>query len=433
MTREKTAPHVLAKRQYLNQIDSSIKEFNELEAPTSEQNAKLTQDLYEITKQYLAAGYGAKNFQALHLFRHGECTNSDKGFGMKPNANINSGADVTMSKFDYSALLHKKTSPNVVFSTMTRAIETAKNFIKGLNDKDYRPTAISSSKITEIAEGPSGFGIEKISDYGALLAPSSGVSVLHKFFLVLSFIRYVIFGFGSVLNDNKVAKNKALQTIRANSTLSPTEHSSDVTHTTDKERANGLAKQIVQEIDKGNESDLIVVGHGNSIRNTLGDLFMEYQKDHRKKDNLDFAESQELMVFENEKGQKSIFMLPFRLQVDQHAQGKMNARYVDYAEIASFQIVKAEVNQKQNEIGSEVSPQLGSWKQMEQQGLPLKQQSTEEPKQTTKPKLTTVSGSEISTPENENELDEHQPNHDDEFDDYVQPSQPTGTWPDFIS
>lgn len=100
-----------------------------------------------------------------------------------------------MKNFDYSALLHNKQAPvQVLFSTMTRATVTAANLIQGLAKSQGKEQvrAKSSPKITEIAEGPSGFGIEKSSEYWKLINPNSGVKLSHRimlffhgFFLVL--------------------------------------------------------------------------------------------------------------------------------------------------------------------------------------------------------------------------------------------------------
>ncbi|HHT0591794.1 TPA: hypothetical protein ACTXXA_000748 [Legionella anisa] len=89
----------------------------------------------------------------------------DKGLGFKPNANINSAANENMNHFDYSSLVHN-TNPTtnavkVLFSTMTQATVTAAHFVENLSQKGIQVFAKSSRKITEIAEGPSGVGIEK--------------------------------------------------------------------------------------------------------------------------------------------------------------------------------------------------------------------------------------------------------------------------------
>ncbi|QLZ67630.1 hypothetical protein FOLKNPGA_00403 [Legionella sp. PC1000] len=335
-------------QKYLKRIQNRITKYNQLSAPTPLDNKQLIDDLYLFTQTYLkkACTNDADNFKVIQLFRHGECTNADKGYGFKPNANINPAADANMKHFDYSVLLHNQSNDaHVVFSTMTRATVTAANFIKGLRTHNKKVTAKSSREITEIAEGPSGFDIMNWREYGPLLNPFSDVKFLHRALLFFSFIRYAIFG--STLEDNKSAKQTALDTIGA---LDETSQPSDVTHTTDAQRENGLAKEIVDELDNDEPRDMVVIGHGNSIRDTLTKLFPGYKAEHRKDDALDFAESQALMAFDVN-GKKELFMLPFRIQVDQHTPGKMNVRYVPYAELnPDYQQVAQEVTDRDLEI-----------------------------------------------------------------------------------
>lgn len=143
-----------------------------------------------------------------------------------------------------------------------------------------------------------------------------------------------------------------MTTINSNSVLEESDklHSSEVTLTSDAQRENGLATAIVDEIYNGGLHDMIVVGHGNSIRDTLTTFFPNYKAKHREDDALDFAESQNLMAFEAN-GKKQLFMLPFRIQVDQHTPGKMNVRAVPYAELTpDYQDVADEVNLKDLEL-----------------------------------------------------------------------------------
>ncbi|WP_058516298.1 hypothetical protein [Legionella parisiensis] len=345
-------------QEYQIRIQKRIERYNQLLAPTALDNKQLTNDLYLFTQTYLkkTCTNDADNFKVIQLFRHGECTNADKGYGFKPNANINPAADANMKHFDYSVLLHnQRDDAHVVFSTMTRATVTAANFIEGFRTHRKNVTAKSSRDITEIAEGPSGFDIMNWREYGPLLNPFSDVKFLHRALLFFSFIRYAVFG--STLEDNKSAKQAALDTIGA---LDETSQPSDVTHTTDAQRENGLAKEIVDEIDNDEPRDMIVVGHGNSIRDTLTKIFPGYKAEHRKDDALDFAESQALMVFDVN-GKKELFMLPFRIQVDQHKPGKMNVRYVPYAELTpSYQDVRNEIVARDLEIEETKNKETGS-------------------------------------------------------------------------
>ncbi|HHS8489083.1 TPA: hypothetical protein ACTXW7_002783, partial [Legionella anisa] len=196
---------------YQESIQKRIEQYNQLSAPTALDNQQLTIDLYLLTQTYLkkACSNDADNFKVIQLFRHGECTNADKGYGFKPNANINPAADANMKHFDYSVLLHnQKDDARVVFSTMTRATVTAANFIEGLRTHSKKVTAKSSREITEIAEGPSGFDIMNWREYGPLLNPFSDVKFFHRALLFFSFIRYAVFG--STLEDNRKAKQAAL-------------------------------------------------------------------------------------------------------------------------------------------------------------------------------------------------------------------------------
>lgn len=399
-------------QEYQVRIQKRIKQYNQLSAPTALNNKQLIDDLYLLTQIYLkkTCTEDADNFKVIHLFRHGECTNTDKGYGFKPNANINPAADANMKHFDYSVLLrNQKANTHVVFSTMTRATVTAANFIAGLRAHGKKVTAKSSREITEIAEGPSGFDIMDWREYGPLLNPFSDVKFFHRVLLFFSFIRYAILG--STLEDNRNAKQEALDTIGA---LDETSQPSDVTHTTDAQRENGLAKEIVDEIDNNDPRDMIVVGHGNSIRDTLTKFFPDYEKHHRENDELRFAESQDLMAFDVN-GKKELFMLPFRIQVDQYKAGKMNVRYVPCAELTpNYQEVKEEIDErgleieasKNSETGSLVDPTVDhSYGIFRWYGL-----TTSSKKRRTTPELVIITEPYgYGSYQNEDELDDHKP------------------------
>ncbi|AWN74302.1 hypothetical protein LEAN103870_02445 [Legionella anisa] len=347
--------------QYQDEIQRLVNEFNSIFEPVFERYGNiltpdwyaqyqkevknLTKSLYESTENYLREEYGAENFKLIQLFRHGECTEVDKGLGFKPNANINSAANENMNHFDYSSLVHN-TNPTtnavkVLFSTMTRATVTAAHFVENLSQKGIQVFAKSSRKITEIAEGPSGVGIEKKSDYVELLNPFSGVKLQHRLMLAASFVGFGLTG--KAIKKNKASKAASVKIIEDNTTIFESDsspghnHSSEVNKTKDCEREYGLANEIIDSIKDSNNNpgDVIVVGHGNSIRDTLTKFFPNYANQHRKKDALNFAENQSLMVFEVD-GKKQLFMLPFRIQVDQHTPGKMNVRSVDYAELSDY-------------------------------------------------------------------------------------------------
>ncbi|HHF7366874.1 TPA: hypothetical protein ACPSKY_001996 [Legionella bozemanae] len=105
---------------------------------------------------------------------------------------------------------------------------------------------------------------------------------------------------------------------------------------------------------------MIAVGHGNSIRDTLTKFFPDYEKHHRENDELRFAESQDLMAFDVN-GKKELFMLPFRIQVDQYKAGKMNVRYVPCAELTpNYQEVKEEIDERDLEIEASKNSETGS-------------------------------------------------------------------------
>ncbi|STY28207.1 coiled-coil protein [Legionella wadsworthii] len=358
---------------YQHHVNQLISQFG----PAVTDNHGLIEALYDLTTRYLRDNYpGADNFKVIQLFRHGECTRADKGFGLRPNANINPEADKNMKQFGYEALLHnQQTPPKVLFSTMTRGTTTAANFIEGLAKffKEAQVKARSSRCITEIAEGPSGFGIERSSDYWKLINPNSGVKLSQRIAL---FFSWILFGIvPDPLVNNSMAKHYALETIGKNSTLqggdiSLESHSSKVTRTSDAQRKNGLAAEIVNEVFAEDPEDLIVIGHGNSIRDTLTTFFPNYKAMHREDDELDYGESQNLMTFKVN-GEKQLFMLPFRIQVDQHTPGRMNARYVPYAELTpNYQEIADEVNLRDLELpASEAEDLLESYEYMFGNGL----------------------------------------------------------------
>ncbi|HHT0591793.1 TPA: hypothetical protein ACTXXA_000747 [Legionella anisa] len=163
---------------------------------------------------------------------------------------------------------------------------------------------------------------------------------------------FVGFGLtGKAIKKNKAAKAASVKIIEDNTTIFESDsspghnHSSEVNKTKDCEREYGLANEIIDSIKDSNNNpgDVIVVGHGNSIRDTLTKFFPNYANQHRKKDALNFAENQSLMVFEVD-GKKQLFMLPFRIQVDQHTPGKMNVRSVAYAELSDYYRYDAELS-----------------------------------------------------------------------------------------
>src|SRR5262249_5693537 len=73
--------------------------INNMQTPAQE----LITDLYQYSVDYLKKVHGITNvpFKVIHCYRHGECTNFDKGMGLKANANINAKAAKTMESFDY--------------------------------------------------------------------------------------------------------------------------------------------------------------------------------------------------------------------------------------------------------------------------------------------------------------------------------------------